>query len=119
MTEKQYSIMEYQYRDASNYKESGEILLEGLFSEKDSELIRSCMYDCGQSFIPEEIGIPPLQHILWDKYDGPNEDDHEWHSIECIRIAQEQDLTLPIWGTKQQLIENFQQNWTKVLNFLK
>jgi hypothetical protein len=84
---KKYSVIEYLYRDASNYKEFGEILLEGLFSETDIELVRSCMYDCGQFFVPEEIGIPPLQSRLWEKYGGPDEDDHQWHSIECIRTA--------------------------------
>jgi hypothetical protein len=113
MTKKQYSVVEYQYRDASNYKEFGEILLEGVFSIEDIEILHSCMYDCGQFFIPEEIGIPPLQPRLWEKYNGRNEDDHDWHSIECVRAAEDKDFFLPIWGTKQKLIENFRRNWEK------
>jgi hypothetical protein len=115
----EYSVMEYLYRDASNYKEFGEILLKGIFSEKDIALIHSCMYDCGQFFIPEEIGVPPLQTRLWEKYGGPNEDDHQWHSIESIRIAETEDFNLPVWGTKQHLMQCFQDNWGKVPIWLK
>ena len=118
MSEK-YSVIEYQYRDASNYKSYGEILLEGTFSEKDVKLIHSCMYDYGECFLPEEIGILPLQNNLWEKYGGPNDDDHEWHSIECIREAKQNDMILPLWGTKQTLIENFIRNWEKKPHWLK
>jgi hypothetical protein len=119
MDENLYSVFEYQYRDASNYKEFGELLLEGIFSEKDLETMHSLMYDCGQFFVPEEVGIPPLQPKLWEKYDGKNEDDHDWHSIECVRLANEEDFVLPVWGTKQQLIENFQRNREKAHGWLK
>lgn len=119
MVEKQYSVIEYQYRDASNFKAYGEILVEGIFSKSDMELIHSYMYDNGEYFIPEEINIPPLQMKLWKEFGGPNDDDHEWHSIECIRNAQQEDFKLPLWGTKQFLIESFQNNWEKAPDWLK
>ena len=119
MMGKQYSIIEYQYRDASNYKVYGEILIEGIFSESDKALVHSYMYDNGEYFIPEEVSIPPLQPKLWEECDGPNEDDHEWHSIECIRYAQHEDMKLTIWGTKQFLIECFKSNWEKAPDWLK
>ena len=37
MVEKQYSVIEYQYRDASNFKAYGEILVEGIFSKNDDD----------------------------------------------------------------------------------
>jgi hypothetical protein len=114
-----YSVVEYQYRDASNYKEFGEILLEGIFSEEDVATVYSLMYDCKQFFVPEEMGIPSLQIKLWEKYGGENEDDHDWHSIERIRLAEEQDFALPVWGTKRQFIENFQRNCEKTPDWLK
>ena len=116
---KGYSVVEYLYRDASNYKEYGEILIEGVFSDTDVQRIRKYMYDKGQFFIPEEIGIQPLQPKLWAKYNGPAEDDHQWHSIECIHIAKQEDLQLQVWGTKQQLIKNFQNNWKHIPEYLK
>ena len=119
MPEKQYSVIEYQYRDASNFKSYGEILVEGTFSKRDIELIHSYMYDNGECFIPEEIGIPPLQEILWKEFDGPNDDDHEWHSIECIRNANQEDMELSLWGTKQFLMECFQNNWEKTPVWLR
>ena len=119
MSRKQYSVMEYQYRDASNFKSYGEILIEGTFSESDVNTLHSCMYDYGEYFIPKEIGIPALQSVLWKEFDGPNDDDHEWHSIECIREAGKDDMNLPLWGTKQFLIECFQKNWDKAPYWLK
>jgi hypothetical protein len=119
MSKIQYTIIEYQYRDASNYKSYGEILIEGIFSKDEVKLIHSCMYDNGEYFIPEEIGIPPLQKILWEKYNGPNEDDHEWHTIECIRNANQEDMKLPLWGTKQFLIDCFQKNWETKPDWLR
>ena len=77
------------------------------------------MYDNGEYFIPEEIGIPPLQIKLWEQFNGPNDDDHEWHSIECIRNATPEDMKLPLWGTKQYLIECFQNNWEKAPDWLR
>ena len=119
MMSKNFSVVEYQYRDASNYKSYGQILIEGKFFKKDINQIHSCMYDHGEYFIPEEIGIPPLQNLLWEKTNGPNDDDHEWHSIECIRDAKQDEMTLPIWGTKQFLIECFLENWKKTPDWLK
>ena len=116
---KKYSIFEYQYRDASNYKSYGEILVEGKFLKKDINLIHSCMYDFGEYFIPEEIGIPPLQYKIWEKCKGRNNDDHEWHSILCIREAKQDEMQLPLWGTKKILIESFTKNWNKKPDWLK
>ena len=39
MTEDRYTVVEYQYRDASNFKSYGEILVEGWLSENDIEHI--------------------------------------------------------------------------------
>jgi hypothetical protein len=64
--ENQFSVIEYLYRDASNYKAWGELLIKGVFSETDINLLRSCLYDT-EFFVPEEVSIPPLQYKLWDK----------------------------------------------------
>jgi hypothetical protein len=117
MGEKQYSVMEYLYRDSGNNKERGEILLEGEFSEKDITHIRTFMYS-GEFFVPENVRISPLQPKLWEKYNGPTDDlDHEWHEIECFRNAKEDDLDLPLWGTKEGLIESFQKNWEQIPHY--
>jgi len=101
----QFTVVEYLYRDAGNYKTRGTILVAGSFSNDEINLVQNCLYD-REFFIPEEVCLPPLQHQLWDIY-GENDDDHEWHSVEKIRPATQRDMTLPIWGTKEVLLHNF------------
>jgi hypothetical protein len=45
---------------------------------------------------------------LWDELGGPNEDDHDWHTIEGVREACSNDVTLSVWGTKEELFQRFQ-----------
>ena len=62
MTE--FSIFDYLYRDASNYKSWGSLLLEGSATKTDLELLRACL-ESGEFFISEQVGIPPLYAGLW------------------------------------------------------
>jgi hypothetical protein len=100
---KDFSVFEYQYRDASNYKAQGCLLLEG---EVDSDSIielKKC-FDSGEFFIPDFVGIPPLQWHLW-KYGGPNEDDHEYHEYLDLRKAtSEEEIELELWGRVDDLL---------------
>ena len=100
-----YSIIEYQYRDASGYSVNDELLIEGLVSKDDLKALRPYFYD-GEFFIPEEIGITPLQPMLWEKF-GYSEDDHEWHKFIDVREAHAVDMHLPAWGTKEDLFRRF------------
>ncbi len=59
-----YSIFEYQYRDACNYKAWGEILLQGNHSPTDAEKIKdSC--DWNNTFVAEQLEIPTLYEELY------------------------------------------------------
>jgi hypothetical protein len=88
----QYVVFEYLYRDASNYKSSGSILLEGAFDEgKVASLVRN--FEDRAFFIPEAINIPELRSKLYE-YGGPNSDDHEYHEFVCLRIANDEDIVL-------------------------
>jgi len=102
-----YTVLEYQYRDAGNYKASGELLIKGELTKNVLDMLAPYLYD-NEYFIPDEVGIPPLQSILWDESGEPNEDDHEWHSFQSVRKACPEDLLLPVWGTKEELILRFQ-----------
>jgi len=101
-----YTILEYQYRDAGNYKAFGELLIEGEMTPNDLAALIPYLYD-GEYFIPEEVGIPSLQPKLWDENSGPNEDDHEWHTFENIKEVNSEDRKLSVWGTKEGLIQRF------------
>ena len=96
-----FTIVEYQYRDASNYKARGEIRLAGSLRKKDVVEIQDMF------FVPEEVGLQPLQPLLWGEQGEPNEDDHDWHTIEQIRDATHDDMALPLYGTTDDFIASF------------
>ena len=100
---KRYIILEYQYRDASNYKAQGRLLLEGIFTEDKVAELTSCL-DGHEFFIPECVGVPALQSELY-KYAGPNDDDHQYHEFCGIRTPNEDELkAMEIWGTVDKLL---------------
>lgn len=82
----------YQYRDASNYKLSSEVIIKGELSFKDLEpyLIDS------QFFVPEELQLPRLQ------FDSHTEDDHDWHEFLSLEPCSDPPS---ISLTSQQLIK--------------
>ena len=86
------TLLEYLYRDASNYKQHGSVVFRGTISLKD---IRPLLID-GEYFIPSQAGIPDLQHKFKDQgFEYPTEDDHAWHEILSMR-ATEKQATIPL-----------------------
>jgi hypothetical protein len=76
------TLLEYLYRDASNYKQHGSVVMQGALSLKD---ICHLLID-GEYFIPSQAGLPDLQHKFRDQgFEYPNEDDHTWHEIILMR----------------------------------
>ena len=113
-----YTIFEYLYRDASNYKSYGYLLLRGDFSEEcQSTLEKHC--EGTELFIAEQIGIPPLYEQLWTKFGGHNRDDHALHELIGLRKASSEEATeLKAWGTVNDLINKFRsvQKWNLTLS---
>jgi hypothetical protein len=86
------TLLEYLYRDASNYKQHGSVVLTGAMSLKD---VRHLLID-GQYFIPSQAGLPDLQHKFKAQgFDYPTEDDHAWHEIVSMRTTTKQ-ATVPV-----------------------
>ena len=67
---KEHCVFEYQYRDASNYKAWGEMLLSGVPSQNDIATLRARL-ESDEYFVAEQVGIPALYQQLWD-FGGPN-----------------------------------------------
>jgi hypothetical protein len=59
-----FSVFSYLYRDASNYKAFGLLLLKGTASAGDVETWRQ-HFESGEFLIAEQLGIPPLYAELW------------------------------------------------------
>jgi hypothetical protein len=90
------TLLEYLYRDASNYKQHGSVVLQGAISLKD---IRPLLID-GEYFIPSQAGLPDLQYKFKAQgFECPSEDDHTWHEIVSLRPTTK-DPTIP-FGRKE------------------
>lgn len=84
----------YLYRDACNYKNFNETIIEGnLFIEHLMPFLKDELL-----FIPSKVGMLDLQPNEW------TEDDHIWHEIEKLEATTE-DPTMNI--TAEKLIEQF------------
>ncbi|MFZ5507335.1 MAG: hypothetical protein ACOY7P_17760, partial [Pseudomonadota bacterium] len=86
-----FSIFEYLYRDAGNYKTWCSVLLAGRAAPIDTEIVKASL-DRGEFFIAEQIGLP----AAYRKADGamhvPTEDDHVWHEFSELRPAEGDDI---------------------------
>lgn len=72
------TLVEYMYRDASNYKQRGSFVLEGDF---EVSAVQECLSD-GEFFIPERVGVKSL--VPAEK----TIDDHYLHTLEATsRVA--------------------------------
>jgi hypothetical protein len=101
-------VLEYLYRDASNYKAFGAILLSGYPSQDEIAALRACL-ESGEYFVAEQVGIPAIYKELWELSDGPTSDDHALHEFVELRVASEEErTTLPLFGTLSGLLAAFQ-----------
>jgi hypothetical protein len=99
-------VFEYLYRDASNYKAFGVLLLNGTVSRSHRAKIVEVL-DGGEFFVAEQVGVPTLYEELWKFSNGPTEDDHVWHTFVCLRAATTRDLHRAVWGTLDELVDEF------------
>ena len=76
------TLLEYLYRDASNYKQHGSVVLKGSVSLNS---IRHLLFD-RTYFIPSQVGLPDLQYKFKEQgFKYPTGDDHSWHEIVLMR----------------------------------
>lgn len=99
-----YSVFEYLYRDAANYKAWGSVLLAGLPTREALERLTASLQDAS-FFVAEQVGVPVLCGALYDYSGGPTEDDHAWHEFISWRAATQDDIaTLQVWGKADDLL---------------
>lgn len=105
---KECCVFEYLYRDASNYKAWGEILLSGVPSQNDIVVLHARL-ESGEYFVAEQVGIPALYKELWDLSGGPNSDDHALHEFVALRVASEEERkSLRLFGDLSSFLEAFE-----------
>ena len=99
-----FSVFEYLYRDAGNFKAWGALLLKGALTDAQVAEMHS-KFEGNEFFIAEQLGVPPLYQELWVCSAGLTENDHVWHEFFALRPAKENDLAMGApWGTANALL---------------
>lgn len=82
-----YSIFEYLYCDAGNYKTHGTVLLAGRATPADEATVRASLDDA--CFVAEQVGLAPLQpQHLHDCGSEAGELDHGLHEFAALRTTE-------------------------------
>lgn len=109
-----YSTLEYLYRDASNYKAGGSVLLRGAATPSETQELMDCLED-SSFFVAEQVGVPVLYEALYLLSGGATEDDHGFHEFVAMRAATQKEVSeLPVWGAVEDLLRAFREakrNW--------
>ena len=71
---------EYLYRDASNYKGCGSLVLWGEATPGNEAAIRAALID-GMYFEAERVGVPTLYHLVRGDAEPDEAEDHGWHEF--------------------------------------
>lgn len=103
-TGREYSVFEYLYRDAGNYKTHGCVLLRGRTSDEDIAAICRALDD--GTFVPTRVGVPSLHEQHWRDCGSGFDDefDHPLHEFSVLRPARPEDIeTLEPHGTVSRL----------------
>ena len=112
------SIFEYLYRDGGNFKTQGQLRLNG-WDDQAEGIVRKCL-EWGDQFVAEQIGVPSLCVEHWEAVgDGPSDLDHAFHEFICVRPPEEDEASLPIWGSLDELVSRVRaaaQRWNVTLS---
>lgn len=81
MTAKPNTKIELLYRDASNYKQFDEVVLEGQLTDQQIANIKEHLHD-GEALIAREVGLPtPSEKNAEQGYNFPTDDDHVFTTL--------------------------------------
>ncbi len=106
---KPHTLLTYLYRDTSNYKAHGAMIVSGKATPDHDHRLRASLID-GEYFIPEKVGMPSLRERLYEYSGGsPTEDDHLLHEFVELRAATAEELGAGTTaGQLDELLERFE-----------
>lgn len=87
-----FTIIPYLYRDAANYKQANEIVLEGELSSSEIAAIESKLSD-GEYFIPGDLVGLDIEELQPRSPGYPSGDDHVYHELQLDSL--EMRATVP------------------------
>lgn len=101
-----FSIFEYVYRDAGNYKAFGQVLLRGECVDAHWRRIEAAC-DSHLLFVAEQVGVPPLYEELYAYSGGMVAGDHAFHEARKLRLATAEEAAGDAWGPVAELVARF------------
>ena len=102
-----FSIFEYMYCDAGNFKTHGRLLLQGADADAEAT-IRGCL-EWGNQFVAEQVGVPSLCREHWEAVgEGPSELDHVYHEFAGLSAPTADHAALPVCGALETLVSRMQ-----------
>lgn len=105
--EPKFTLFEYMYRDAGNFKTAGRLLLSGQ-DPRAEDAIRQCL-DWGDQFVAEQIGVPPLCAEHWEAVgEEPSDLDHAFHEFLGLRNVEADSPGLRVWGSIDRMVQRMQ-----------
>ena len=97
------TIIEYLYRDASNYKQWNSVIVGGEITQEDLERIEAKLFE-GEYFVPHDVGLP--EHRITDYR---TDDDHCWFEWEVCDVAELTEELPTIDMSAEELVRRFEQ----------
>lgn len=101
-----WTLFEYLYRDAGNFKAFGCLALEGALRADDQESLRSHFPGDGL-FIAEQLDVPALYKELYQWSGGPTPSDHCWHEFSDATVVENSEVPADAhrWGSVTRFLE--------------
>lgn len=97
------TIIEYLYRDASNYKRWNRVIIGGEMTQENLRRIEAKLFDC-EYFVPHDVGLP--EHRIVSDY--RTDDDHCWFEWQTYDDAELTSAPPTVDLTVDQLVSNFE-----------
>src|SRR3546814_19913150 len=92
-----FTVFEYMYRDAGNFKTEGRLLLSGMDPEA-AAVIRGCL-EWGDKFVAEQVGVPAMCEDHWASVgEDPSDRDHAYHEFVVFGHDERDGRVFPGWG---------------------
>lgn len=103
-----FTVLEYCYRDASNYRVHEWILLSGSLTREGEARLRASLIH-NTWFVAEEVGLNSLRPKLEEVSGGATPDDHAWHELIRVRQATVAEIAkLPVECSVEEIVGRFE-----------
>jgi len=101
-----WTLFEYLYRDAGNFKAFGALAFEGALTVDEQQKLRSHFPGDGL-FIAEQLDVPPLYKALYEWSGGPTLSDHCWHEFSDVKVIEDSEVPADAhrWGSVTRFLE--------------